>query len=249
MPIYIGNQKIKIDGVGKVYVGSQLVYQTGASVLDYIVLSGETTSLSRGDTFSFGGTVTAYYTDGTSADVTSFTTFSGYNMAAAGTYTVTATYEEAGVTVTATYTLTVNKAWTQVWSGTKTKTVSTSSGDSVDVWTTTLTGTQTLRVTYTSSGSGGSSGSVNLYRSNASTTWTTTKPSSPVQISVAMGTSKAYYISICRSKQSSSASGSYVSLNYNKDTKTFNVIFFFIRCFIFCMAANLPTKCNSNIFN
>lgn len=219
MPIYIGTQKINVSGIDKVYVGSQLVYQAIA-VLDHIVLSGQTTSLSRGSTFSFGGTVTAYYTNGTTANVTSNTTFSGYNMSTAGTYTVTASYTENGITKTATYKLTVTKAWSQIWSGNKSKTVSNSTGDAVNVYTSTLTGTQTLRVTYSSSGTGGVSGSVNLYRSNGSTTWSTTKPSSPVQISVAMGTTKASLISICRSK-SSSAAGPVVSLNYNKDNKTF----------------------------
>lgn len=83
-------------------------------VLTKITLSGQTTSLNRGASFSFGGTVTATYNDGSTANVTSSTTFSGYNMSTAGTYTVTASYTYRSVTKTATYSLTVNKAWTQI---------------------------------------------------------------------------------------------------------------------------------------
>lgn len=220
MPIYVGIQKINPSGIEKIYVGTQLVYQK-TIVLTSITISGQTTSLARGSTFSFGGTVTAHYSNGTTANVTSQSTFSGYNMNTAGTYTVTVSYTENSITKTTTYTLTVTKAWSQIWSGSKSKTVSTSTGDNVNVYTSTLTGSQTLRVTYSSSGSGGNSGSVNVYRSNGSTTWSTTKPTSPVQISVAMGTTKAFLIGICRSPSSSSVSGPVVSLNYNKDNKTF----------------------------
>lgn len=118
MAIYNGTQKIDMTGIDKVYVGIQLVYQKSSPiVLDYITLANYTTSLEKGSAFSFGGTVTAHYTNGTTADVTSSTTFSGYDMSTAGTYTVTASYTENSVTKTATYQLTVTKAWTTVWSG------------------------------------------------------------------------------------------------------------------------------------
>ena len=115
MPIYNGNQKVSLSGIEKVYVGTTLVFQkTQPKVLTSITLSGQTTTLSRGAAFSFGGTVTAHYSDSSTADVTSSTTFSGYNMSTAGTYTVTASYTEDGVTKTATYTLTVTKAWSNI---------------------------------------------------------------------------------------------------------------------------------------
>lgn len=118
MAIYNGTQKIDMTGIDKVYVGIQLVYQKSSPiVLDYITLANYTTSLEKGSAFSFGGTVTAHYTNGTTADVTSSTTFSGYNMSVEGTYTVTASYTENGVTKTATYQLTVTKAWTTIWTG------------------------------------------------------------------------------------------------------------------------------------
>lgn len=106
MAIFNGNQKVKLSGIAKVYVGTTLVYQN-APVLTSITLSGQTTSLDRGSAFSFGGTVTAHYDNGTTANVTSSTTFSGYNMSSTGQYTVTASYTENNVTQTATYTLKV----------------------------------------------------------------------------------------------------------------------------------------------
>lgn len=108
MAIYNGTQKINMSGIDKVYVGNTLVYQKlQAKVLTSITLSGQTTSFNVGDTFSFGGTVTAHYSDNTTANVTANTTFSGYNMSTGGTQTVTATYTEDGVTATATYDISV----------------------------------------------------------------------------------------------------------------------------------------------
>ena len=105
MPIYNGTQKVKPSGIAKVYVGTQLVYQS-ISVVS-IALSGQTTTFNVGDTFAFGGTVTATYSNGSTANVTNSTTFSGYNMSVAGTYTVTASYTFNGTTVTASYSITV----------------------------------------------------------------------------------------------------------------------------------------------
>ena len=106
MPIYNGTQKIKMSGIDKIYVGTTLVYQN-APLLVSIALSGQTTSFHVGDAWSFGGTVTATYSNGSTADVTAATTFSGGNTSSAGTKTVTATYTEGSVTVTATYNITV----------------------------------------------------------------------------------------------------------------------------------------------
>ena len=75
--------------------------------LDYIRLRDYKKKLPTGSAFTFDGTVRAYYTDGTYQTVTSSTTFSGYNMSTAGSYTVTASYTEDGITKTTTYTLTV----------------------------------------------------------------------------------------------------------------------------------------------
>lgn len=88
--------------------------------LSSISISGQTTSLNRGASFSFGGTVYANFNNGAVIeDVTSSATFSGYNMSKAGTYTVTVSYTYNGVTKTTTYSLTVNRAWSTAWSGSK----------------------------------------------------------------------------------------------------------------------------------
>lgn len=104
--------------VTKIQINGVTVWEN-APVLTSITLSGQTTSLNRGAAFSFGGTVTAHYSNGSTANVTSATTFTGYNMAIGGTYTVTAHYTENNITKTATYQLTVNKAWATLWSGTR----------------------------------------------------------------------------------------------------------------------------------
>ena len=79
-----------------------------ARVLDSITLSGQTLTFTQGDTFSFGGTVTAHYESTTQTqNVTASCTFSGYNLSNTGEQTVTVSYTEGNVTKTATYTITV----------------------------------------------------------------------------------------------------------------------------------------------
>lgn len=175
--------------VKSISVGGVVIWEEATpKVLSSITLSGQTTSLNRGAAFSFGGTVTAHYSDSSTADVTSSTTFSGYNMSTAGTYTVTASYTEDGVTKTATYSLTVNKVWTQIWSGTKTVKASSSgtSGASSN-FASTVSGTgkqPRIRITYSKlSISATSYGSYKYYKN--SNTGTSSKPSSPVDITVA----------------------------------------------------------------
>ena len=95
---------------GTTGASSVKVYYTGTPVvvtLASITLSNPKTELIKGAEFDFGGTVTAHYSDGTTQDVTSEAQFSGYEMNTAGTYTVTVSYTEKGVTQTATYNLTV----------------------------------------------------------------------------------------------------------------------------------------------
>lgn len=175
--------------VKKILINGITVWEeASAKVLTSITLSGQTTSLNRGAAFSFGGTVTAHYSDSSTADVTSSTTFSGYNMSKAGTYTVTASYTEDGVTVTATYQLTVNKAWSQIWSGTKTVKASSSgtSGASSN-FASTVNGTgkqPRIRITYSKLAAYPTSYGTGKYYKNSNTA-TTTKPSSPVDITVA----------------------------------------------------------------
>lgn len=86
---------------------SQAITVSAAKVLSSISISGYTTSFVEGDTFAFGGTVTANYTDSTSANVTASATFSGYNMTTLGNQTVTISYTQGGVTKTTTYGITI----------------------------------------------------------------------------------------------------------------------------------------------
>ena len=83
----------------------QAITVTTPKVLQSITVSGQTTSFVEGDIFAFGGTVTAHYDDNSSVDVTSSSTFSGYNMTTTGNQTVTVTYQ----TKSTTYNITVNE--------------------------------------------------------------------------------------------------------------------------------------------
>ena len=78
--------------------------------LSSISVSGQTTAFTVGDSFSFGGTVTSNYSDGTSANVTSLATFTGYDMSTAGNQTVTVSYSEDDVTKTTTYQISVGSS-------------------------------------------------------------------------------------------------------------------------------------------
>ena len=77
--------------------------------LSSISISGQTTSFTVGDTFSFGGTVTAHYSDERTANVTTSASFTGYDLSSAGNQTVTVSYTEGNITRTTTYDITVNE--------------------------------------------------------------------------------------------------------------------------------------------
>ena len=85
-----------------------ITVNAAAKTLSSITISGYTTSFVVDDTFSFGGTVTAHYSDSSTANVTSSSTFTGYNMSVAGNYTVTVSYTYSGTTKTTTYSITVS---------------------------------------------------------------------------------------------------------------------------------------------
>ena len=108
------------SGVGDVYMFANIPPQ---NELSSIALSGEyKTSFASGDTFSFGGTVTANYTIAAAANVTSSTTFhldsaNGTNMsgvtmthAAHDGHTIYAKYTKNDITKTATYEISVANA-------------------------------------------------------------------------------------------------------------------------------------------
>lgn len=82
---------------------------TPSAALASIAVSGQKTEFTVGDTFSFGGTVTATYADASTKDVTASATFTGYDMSTAGNQTVTVSYTEAEKTAETTYTITVTE--------------------------------------------------------------------------------------------------------------------------------------------
>lgn len=92
---------------GQTYTKTCAVTVTAAKTLSSISVEDQQTAFTVGDSFSFGGTVTATYTDSTSANVSGSATFSGYDMSTAGNYTVTVSYTEGNITKTATYSITV----------------------------------------------------------------------------------------------------------------------------------------------
>lgn len=81
-----------------------VVKESGSPILSGISVSGQKTTFTVGDTFTFGGTVTATYSNSSTANVTSQSTFSGYDLSKTGKQTVTVTYNGK----TTTYQITVN---------------------------------------------------------------------------------------------------------------------------------------------
>lgn len=90
-------------------------YTTTCQEVTGIALSGSyPTTFVQYDSFSFaGGIVTATFENGTTQDVTSLATFSGYNMDEVGVQTVTVTY----MGQTAKYEITINQSdrWRLTW--------------------------------------------------------------------------------------------------------------------------------------
>lgn len=73
-----------------------------------ISVSNPKTSFGVGNPFTFGGTVTAVFSNSTQADVTSVSTFTGYNMSQEGNQTVTVSYTYGGVAKIAQYQISVS---------------------------------------------------------------------------------------------------------------------------------------------
>ncbi len=95
---------------GTQYTKTCSVTVTNPKTLSSISVSGQKTTFNVNDSFSFGGTVTANYSDSTTANVTTSATFSGYNLSTTGNQTVTVGYTEGGTTKTTTYSITVSEA-------------------------------------------------------------------------------------------------------------------------------------------
>lgn len=76
-----------------------------APTLESISVADYQTEFTEGDTFAFGGTVTAHWSNDTETNVTNDAEYSGYNMSVTGTQTVTVAYEGK----TCTYDITVSE--------------------------------------------------------------------------------------------------------------------------------------------
>ena len=100
------------DGEVQLYKLSDGVTPPPAATLESIAVSGQKTVFTVGDTFTFGGTVTASYSDGSTKDVTASAEISTPDLSTAGTKEVTVSYTESTVTKTAKYNITVNAAGT-----------------------------------------------------------------------------------------------------------------------------------------
>lgn len=103
------NASVTITYGGK-STSQAITVNAATKTLSSISISGGKISFTVDEDFSFGGTVTAHFSDSSTNDVTSSATFSGYNMSVAGNYTVTVSYTYGGTTKTATYSITVSSS-------------------------------------------------------------------------------------------------------------------------------------------
>lgn len=87
-----GNQTVTVSYTNVLTQTTSYNITVTAVTVTSIDVANPKTLFSVGDTFSFGGTVTAHYNNGSSADVTASASFSGYNMSTAGNQTVTVSY-------------------------------------------------------------------------------------------------------------------------------------------------------------
>ena len=102
-----GSVKYTEDGVTKSETFTiNVIKRQEDVVLQSISIESPKTTFTVGDTFTFGGTVTATYSDGSTSDVTRQANFSGYNLSNSGTQTVKVSY--GGKTTT--YSITVSTA-------------------------------------------------------------------------------------------------------------------------------------------
>lgn len=122
-PSALVNQEVKMTGyfntihTSKNYVKVIVTEIVGtgsqpAVTLSSIEVNNAKTSYNVGDQF-VKPTVTAYYSDQSSKDVSASATFSGYDLTKAGSYTVEVSYTEGGVTKTTSYGITVSAGGSQ----------------------------------------------------------------------------------------------------------------------------------------
>ena len=102
-----GDTSVTISYGGKT-CSQSITVSASTKTLSSISVSGYDTTFTQGDDFEFGGVVTAHYSDGSDADVTSSATITGYNMSIVGNQTVTVSYTYKGVTKNAQYSIFVS---------------------------------------------------------------------------------------------------------------------------------------------
>lgn len=103
------------DGSG-VYGTASITVRQAVATLTGIQISNQKTEYSIGESF-VKPTVTATYSDGTTANVTSIATFNGFSSTSAGQRTITVSYTEGSITKTATYTINVKSSGGTVVTG------------------------------------------------------------------------------------------------------------------------------------
>ncbi len=98
------------SSAAKRFVVWNATYEAASKTLSSITLGGTyDTEFTVGDTFNHTGmTVTAHYSDSSTATVTGSATWSSPDMSSAGNKTVTVSYTESGTTKTADYSITVS---------------------------------------------------------------------------------------------------------------------------------------------
>lgn len=101
------NTSVTITYGGK--SASQSITVSDPVSLSSISISGQATSFVEGDAFVFGGTVTAHFSDSSSNNVTSSSTFTGYDMTVVGEHTVTVSYTYKGTTKSSSYGINVSQ--------------------------------------------------------------------------------------------------------------------------------------------
>lgn len=212
-----------------VYSAYVLVKKVASS----LAISGYNTIAYKNDAFNFGGTATVTYTDGTTADVTSNanTTYSGYNMSTAGTYTVNVNYKtyvqwslstggaRETASVSQTYQLTVSE-WKTLWSGnitrTRDATGSVVTTDIVDLSSQGYSGNKTFRITCSAT----SVGSYNYYTQNGSQVSSWTSPFTTTINTSNPGSATTNVVGLVRGGSSANAYW-YVNLHWQYSTFKF----------------------------
>ena len=117
----IGNATITVKtSDGNKTATCTVTVTASTKTLSSIEVSNPKTTFMVDEDFECGGTVTAHFSNSSTADVTAEATFSGYNTSSLGQQTVQVEYEYAGVTKSTSYAITVTNTATDTSSGSAT---------------------------------------------------------------------------------------------------------------------------------